>query len=46
MIMDKLYMSLTKLCFVLNYVWFFSVWEYTFASREYLPPARGDEASR
>ncbi|XP_063219756.1 membrane-associated protein Hem [Bacillus rossius redtenbacheri] len=34
--MDKLHMALTELCFAINYCSTISVWEYTFAPREYL----------
>ncbi|XP_065218570.1 membrane-associated protein Hem isoform X1 [Planococcus citri] len=34
--MDKLHMALTELCYALNYCTTISVWEYTFAPREYL----------
>lgn len=34
--MDKLHMALTELCFAINYCTTVSVWEYTFAPREYL----------
>merc|ERR1719507_2628080 len=34
--MDKLHMALTELCFAINYCVTISVWEYTFAPREYL----------
>ena len=34
--MDKLHMALTELCYAINYCTTISVWEYTFAPREYL----------
>ncbi|XKL65966.1 hypothetical protein PGB90_009386 [Kerria lacca] len=34
--MDKLHMALTELCYALNYCSTVTVWEYTFAPREYL----------
>ena len=34
--MDKLHMALTELCYANNYCTTISVWEYTFAPREYL----------
>lgn len=34
--MDKLHMALTELCFAINYCPSISVWEYTFAPKEYL----------
>ena len=34
--MDKLHMALTELCYAVNYCTTISVWEYTFAPREYL----------
>ncbi|CAG7822378.1 unnamed protein product [Allacma fusca] len=34
--MDKLHMALTELCYAINYCPSISVWEYTFAPKEYL----------
>ena len=34
--MDKLHMALTELCYAINYCPQISVWEYTFAPKEYL----------
>ncbi|KAJ1522587.1 hypothetical protein ONE63_001770 [Megalurothrips usitatus] len=34
--MDKLHMALTELCYAINYCSTITVWEYTFAPREYL----------
>eukprot|EP00094_Tigriopus_californicus_P005705 TCALIF_05499-PA protein Name:"Similar to Hem Membrane-associated protein Hem (Drosophila melanogaster)" AED:0.06 eAED:0.06 QI:71/0.83/0.85/1/0.83/0.85/7/245/1120 len=34
--MDKLHMAMTELCYSINYTPSISVWEYTFAPREYL----------
>lgn len=34
--MDKLHMALTELCYAINYCSTISIWEHTFAPREYL----------
>ncbi|KAK2722427.1 membrane-associated protein Hem-like [Artemia franciscana] len=34
--MDKLHMALTELCFAINYCSTITIWDYTFAPREYL----------